>query len=80
MSEPECRSCGDSFSSRRYALGYKTCLKCGEKDAQGHIQAKRKRIMPGGNKQGYQLITGETVQEMKDQILGRTGKGKVKGS
>ncbi len=27
---PECVKCGDAFNPKRKALGYDTCLKCGE--------------------------------------------------
>ena len=27
---PECRSCGEPFNPKRKALGYSTCLDCGE--------------------------------------------------
>ena len=29
----ECIECGDEFSPRRFALGYYTCLECGDTDA-----------------------------------------------
>jgi ribosomal protein L37AE/L43A len=33
-----CNSCGDSFPLARYALGYKTCLFCGEDAARATKQ------------------------------------------
>ena len=33
MSDPECHVCGESYSQRRAALGYRTCLDCGDKAA-----------------------------------------------
>ena len=29
----ECVNCRDQFPAKRAALGYKTCLRCGERDA-----------------------------------------------
>lgn len=29
----QCVDCGDDIADARYALGYKTCLSCGEKHA-----------------------------------------------
>lgn len=29
----QCRQCGSDIADARYALGYKTCLSCGEKHA-----------------------------------------------
>ena len=29
----QCLECGDDIADARYALGYKTCLECGEKHA-----------------------------------------------
>lgn len=29
----QCVKCGDDINSRRYNIGYKTCLFCGEEDA-----------------------------------------------
>ena len=26
----ECVSCGDNFNPKRYRLGYRTCLECGQ--------------------------------------------------
>ena len=31
----ECKQCGDEVSAPRWALGYRTCLQCGERVAQG---------------------------------------------
>jgi len=33
MSNVECRQCGGFYSERRAALGYDTCLECGDKAA-----------------------------------------------
>jgi hypothetical protein len=46
-------ACGASIASRRAALGYTTCLECGEKDAN---QVKHTVAIPF-SKGAYQLIT-----------------------
>lgn len=33
---PQCRSCGEPFPDARKALGYETCLPCGEKESRQH--------------------------------------------
>lgn len=30
---PECRTCGDQYPMKRWALGYKMCKNCGEVEA-----------------------------------------------
>lgn len=47
-----CR-CGEVISSGRLRLGLKTCLKCGEAEAQVEIKAKQQRVAPDYNKGGY---------------------------
>jgi len=34
--EVNCIRCGDQVSSGRHALGYKTCLSCGEQEARSY--------------------------------------------
>lgn len=51
-----CTSCEEEFSDKRYALGYSTCLSCGDK-----LATKRARILahssaPQYNKGAYQPI------------------------
>lgn len=52
MSTAECVKCGEAYPLRRAELGYKTCLKCGDKDA----RAVKHCTVPG-HKQGYMVIT-----------------------
>lgn len=47
-----CR-CGEVISLGRQRLGLKTCLKCGEAEAQVEIKAKSLRVSPDFNKGGY---------------------------
>lgn len=51
----ECAECGGDIPDRRFALGYRLCLACGDKKA----RAARTSwcIAPAGHKQGYTLIT-----------------------
>lgn len=53
----QCNQCGDDIEPKRYALGYRTCLWCGE------AQAKKDRtiwcVVPYTNKGAYMLITNE---------------------
>lgn len=46
-----CRDCGDDVDARRWALGYKFCLDCGNT-----IAKQRKFTVACNNKQGYELI------------------------
>lgn len=49
-----CRECGDTIETKRWALGYKHCLFCGEEIAQ---QINRSRTIAPINKSNYMLIT-----------------------
>lgn len=44
----------------RLALGYKTCLTCGEAEAKLESQRKAGRVAIAYDKGGYQYITDET--------------------
>lgn len=67
MAYAKCIDCGDFFSPRRQALGYKTCLACGEVNIRPQIENMRKQCAPAYNKGTYQYITD--MQMVKD--LGR---------
>jgi hypothetical protein len=56
-SESECEDCGESFSARRRKLGYRTCLTCGDRQAQINISKLMKQSGPAYNKGPYMLIT-----------------------
>jgi len=47
----ECE-CGEEVDARRIALGYQTCLSCGDKEAK-----KRKFTVAPINKSNYMMIT-----------------------
>ena len=48
-----CIECGDEYSDRRKALGYNTCLECGDAIATQQILHKAKCTAPAYNKGGY---------------------------
>lgn len=52
--KPICHTCGDTFSMKRKAAGYKTCLWCGEEEA---MQARKMWCVAPMHKSNYQLIT-----------------------
>lgn len=49
-----CTTCGAEYAERRAALGYKTCLPCGDKQAR-----TVKRTVAPGHKSNYMLITNK---------------------
>ena len=61
---PECRLCGDLFSTGRWALGYKTCCPCGEAEAKRVVRT----IVPM-HKSNYFLCTN------MDDLKGINNKG-----
>lgn len=48
----QCEACGDDYSMERWALGYNTCLSCGEQMARGRV-----RCVAPMHKSNYMLIT-----------------------
>jgi len=62
-----CERCDGEFSDGREKLGYKTCLVCGEEDAQIEIEKKKLRVATPYNKGPYMFITSRSM--VKD--LGR---------
>lgn len=55
----ECRDCGDAVHPKRYALGYRTCLKCGDREA----SSVRHCTVPM-HKQGYSVVTNREELKM----------------
>lgn len=49
-----CTTCGAEYSAKRAALGYKTCLKCGEAASR-----EVKFTIGAPHKQGYMVITNK---------------------
>lgn len=60
MSDPECHVCGETYSQRRAALGYRTCLDCGDKAAAEERTSWTVVVLP---KQAYTRITNK--EELK---------------
>ena len=53
----ECVSCGDDFNPKRYRLGYRTCLECGQTLALQEKVSKSRGTAILVNKSAYQYIT-----------------------
>ena len=56
----ECE-CGEDINPKRYALGYRTCLDCGERDASKRSAQKARQVAPAFNKGAYQYITSVKI-------------------
>lgn len=52
----ECIKCGEIYNPKRAALGYKTCLVCGDIEAEIEVVRKAKCVAPAFNKGAYQYI------------------------
>ena len=50
-----CYVCDEPINPKRAALGYDTCIVCGDKLAR--LDRKRWTIVPAGSKQGYTRVT-----------------------
>ena len=53
----DCLVCGEPYDLARAKLGYRTCLKCGDKAAKTQIFYKSRRVAPHYNKGGYMYLT-----------------------
>jgi hypothetical protein len=60
----ECRVCDDEFSSERAALGYDTCLTCGEALAKLEVDRRKKCIAPAYSKGAYTYVTSAEQVKM----------------
>jgi hypothetical protein len=67
MANAKCIDCGSFFSPRRHALGYSTCLECGEENIRAVNEQRKKQCAPAYNKGAYMFITD--MQMVRD--LGR---------
>ena len=52
-----CRFCGEKYSTKRFDLGYLSCLDCGQTHAEKEKNFKSKCTAPAFNKGAYQYIT-----------------------
>ena len=59
-----CIECDEEYSDRRKALGYRTCLDCGQDAAEREILRKARCTAPAYNKGGYMYIS--SVNMAKD--------------
>ena len=60
----DCKNCGlEEVEAGRLALGYTTCLVCGEISAKAETALKSKRIAIAYPKGAYQYITDECLLE-----------------
>jgi hypothetical protein len=57
-------SCGDKIAAKRFALGYRTCLPCGEKEAR-----QKKFTIANLHKSNYIVVTN------LDDLKGLNNKG-----
>ena len=64
----QCKLCGDDIEPKRYALGYRVCLWCGEDEAKAERASWCIAPMHKGN---YMLITD------KDDLVGLNNKGGI---
>jgi hypothetical protein len=64
--KPICRTCGDTYSSRRQAAGYTLCLPCGEDAARAE---RRSWCVAPMHKSNYMLMTDRA------DLLGINNKG-----
>ena len=53
----KCNLCDDQIPEGRRALGYVTCLVCGEATASDLAERRKKQCAPAYNKGAYQYIT-----------------------
>ena len=51
-----CSLCEEEFSDKRYALGYPTCISCGDKIAKKRARVLARSSAPQYNKGAYQPI------------------------
>lgn len=58
-----CVECWEEYNPKRKALGYRTCLECGDVNAKIEIARKAKCTAPAYNKGAYQYVG--TVQAAK---------------
>jgi hypothetical protein len=59
-----CEFCGEQYPARRKELGYRSCLECGDIQAQKEKIFKSKCTAPAYNKGPFMLITN------KEQVKG----------
>jgi predicted RNA-binding Zn-ribbon protein involved in translation (DUF1610 family) len=56
-----CSECGEIFNPKRKALGYVTCMPCGDKEASRQTFLKSRRTAPAYNKGAYMYVTNVSM-------------------
>jgi len=56
-----CTECYEEYSDKRKALGYNTCLECGDIAASKQALHKAKCIAPAYNKGAYMYVSSSTM-------------------
>ena len=51
-----CKLCHEDYNDKRLALGFYTCLDCGDRAATEEAHRRRKCVAPAYNKGAYQYI------------------------
>jgi len=59
--KPECIECGEEYNPKRAELGYKTCLDCGQGNAEREILRKSRCIAPAYNKGAYMYVSSSAM-------------------
>jgi hypothetical protein len=59
--EPACVECDKKFNPKRKALGYHTCLDCGDKEAAHQTLKKSRCTAPAYNKGAYMYVTSSSM-------------------
>lgn len=55
-----CVNCDSDYNPKRLALGYKTCLECGESEAVEEKVRKSKCTAPAYNKGAYMYVSSSS--------------------
>jgi hypothetical protein len=61
-SKPKCHMCGDDVPQRRWELGYRLCLPCGEATARD--ERRSWTVVQQYGKGPYQLVTTRAANEV----------------
>ncbi len=51
-----CKLCHEGYNDKRHALGFHTCLECGDRAAHQEANRRRKCVAPAYNKGAYQYV------------------------
>ncbi len=62
----ECIECGQEYSDRRLALGYHTCLECGDRSARSAIHARNAAALRAMTPNHYAGDVRESLDKRPD--------------